>query len=44
MLQQGDAVLEILNVIKQEKPDFVILGTKGASGFKEVFLGTMPTS
>lgn len=41
VLQQGDPVIEILNVIKQDKPDFVIMGTRGASGFKEIFLGTI---
>lgn len=41
VLRQGDAVLEILDTIKEDKPDFVIMGTRGASGFKEVFLGTV---
>lgn len=41
VLQQGDPVVEILNAIKQDKPDFVIMGTRGASGLKEVFLGTI---
>ena len=41
VLRQGDAVLEIVDTIKEDKPDFVVMGTRGASGFKEVFLGTI---
>ena len=41
VLRQGEAVLEILDTIKEDKPDFVVMGTRGASGFKEVFLGTI---
>lgn len=41
VLQQGDAKIEILNAARHEKPDFIIIGTKGASGLKEVFLGTI---
>jgi nucleotide-binding universal stress UspA family protein len=41
VLQQGNAETEIVKAIKNEKPDYIIMGTKGASGFKEVFLGTL---
>ncbi len=41
ILVQGDTVQEILRASKQEGPDFIIMGTKGATGLKEVFLGTV---
>jgi len=41
VLQEGNAVIEILNASIKEKADFIVMGTKGASGFKEVFLGTV---
>lgn len=41
ILVQGDTVQEILRVSKEEEPDFIIMGTKGATGLQEVFLGTV---
>ena len=41
LLKEGDTVLEILREAKEGSYDFVITGTKGATGLKEVFLGTI---
>ncbi|MFT3796464.1 universal stress protein [Flavobacterium sp.] len=41
ILKQGDAVNEILDVAEKEKTDMIVMGTTGASGVKEVFLGTV---
>lgn len=41
ILQEGKPVVPtILKVVEQEKPDLIIMGTTGARGFKEVFLGS----
>lgn len=41
VLKQGDTQNSILEVALDEKADFIVMGTKGASGLKEVFLGTL---
>lgn len=41
MLERGDTVTEILKTISNERPDIVVIGTKGATGLKEVFLGSV---
>lgn len=41
VLKQGDTEEMILDMANVEKVDFIIMGTKGASGLKEVFLGTL---
>lgn len=40
-LLEGDLVFNILETIKKENIDLVVMGTKGASGLEEVFLGTV---
>lgn len=40
ILMDGDLVYNIKKVIKQENIDFVIMGTKGASGWLDSFIGT----
>jgi nucleotide-binding universal stress UspA family protein len=37
----GDAVDEIIDNIKRHKADYIIMGTSGASGLKESFIGTV---
>lgn len=41
VLQQGNPKEAILAAAKYEQPDYIVIGTKGASGLKEVFLGTI---
>lgn len=40
ILKHGDLIWSISNVVKQEAIDYVVMGTKGASGLKETFLGS----
>jgi nucleotide-binding universal stress UspA family protein len=40
VLLNGDLVNTILKIVKDELVDYVVMGTKGASGIKEKFLGT----
>lgn len=40
ILEQGDLILIIKSLVKKEKIDLIVLGTNGASGLKEMFLGT----
>jgi nucleotide-binding universal stress UspA family protein len=40
MLLDGDLLYNIKEIIKKEKIDFVVMGTSGASGWKEIFIGT----
>lgn len=42
--REGLTVDTILDTIKKKKPDMVIMGTKGASGIKEVFMGSNTAS
>jgi nucleotide-binding universal stress UspA family protein len=40
ILMDGDLMYTIKEVIQKEPIDFVVMGTSGASGWKELFLGT----
>ena len=40
MLMDGDLMYNVKEIIKKENIDFVVMGTSGASGWKEMFLGT----
>jgi len=40
ILKHGDLIWTIKKVTKEEKIDYVVMGTKGASGLKETFLGS----
>ncbi|RZJ70756.1 universal stress protein [Flavobacterium sp.] len=40
VLLDGDLVNSILQIVKTDNIDYVVMGTKGASGVKETFLGT----
>lgn len=44
VLVEGDLVYNILHFAKAENVDYVVLGTHGASGMKEVFLGSTAAS
>ena len=41
MLERGNAVDEIVKSALRENADMIIMGTKGATGLKEIFLGTV---
>jgi nucleotide-binding universal stress UspA family protein len=41
VLQQGDTEKTILKVASEEKAEYIVMGTKGASGLREVFLGSI---
>ncbi|MEM0542751.1 universal stress protein [Flavobacterium sp. j3] len=40
ILMDGDLIYNIKKVVKQENIDFVVMGTKGAEGWLDSFLGT----
>lgn len=40
ILKHGDLIWTIKNVVKEENIDYVVMGTKGATGLKETFLGS----
>lgn len=40
VLKHGDLIYGIQELMKEESFDFIIMGTKGASGLKEIFLGS----
>lgn len=40
VLKHGDLIWTIKEVVNQEHIDYVVMGTKGASGLKETFLGS----
>jgi nucleotide-binding universal stress UspA family protein len=40
MILDGDLLFNIKEIIKKDKIDYVVMGTSGASGWKEAFLGT----
>ena len=44
VLLSGDLVANILQIVESEYIDFVIMGTSGATGFKEMFLGSNTAS
>lgn len=39
----GNLIEEVQKITKHENIDFIVMGTKGASGLKETFLGTVAT-
>ena len=41
VLEDGDTIPSILKFAKKENPDLIIMGTTGASGLKEVFVGSV---
>lgn len=41
MLEKGEVVETILGVQVTERIDYIIMGTKGASGLKEIFIGSV---
>lgn len=43
VLIQGYLVSEVVKLSKKENVDFIVMGTKGATHFREVFLGTVTT-
>lgn len=44
VLLQGDLVSNVVELVKTENIDYVVMGTHGASGLKEVFLGSSTAS
>ena len=40
MIRDGDLMYNIKEIIKKDKIDYVVMGTSGATGWKEAFLGT----
>jgi nucleotide-binding universal stress UspA family protein len=44
IMMDGELVYSIKNVIKQENIDFVVMGTNGASGWLDSFIGTNTAS
>jgi len=43
VLMQGSLVAEVLKISKEENIDFIVLGTKGATHLRQIFLGTTLT-
>lgn len=43
-LKDGDLITNIKEVIKEDKIDYVVMGTSGASGWESFFIGTNATS
>lgn len=43
VLMQGNLITEVLKISKDENIDFIVLGTKGATHLKQIFLGTTLT-
>lgn len=41
ILERGDIVPGILEIAEKEQVDFIVMGTTGATGLKETFLGTV---
>jgi len=41
ILQSGEVVADILATAEKERVDFIVMGTTGATGLKEVFLGSV---
>jgi nucleotide-binding universal stress UspA family protein len=40
MIMDGDLIYNIKEIIKNDSIDFVVMGTSGATGWKEMFIGT----
>ncbi|MBW4360479.1 universal stress protein [Flavobacterium taihuense] len=43
VLLQGNLVDEVIKISKKENIDFIVLGTKGVTHLREIFLGTIAT-
>jgi len=41
VLEDGETIPSILRIAKKENPDLIIMGTTGASGLKEIFIGSL---
>ncbi len=41
IMQEGEAVFNILRVAKREQPDLIVMGTTGATGLKKIFFGSV---
>ena len=41
MLKEGSTVSTICRIAKEEDVDFIVMGTKGATGLREIFLGSV---
>jgi len=41
LLKEGSTVSTICHMAKQEDVDFIVMGTKGATGLREIFLGSV---
>ncbi len=41
VMQEGSPISTIVRVAKNEKADLIIMGTKGATGLREIFLGSV---
>ncbi len=41
VMQEGEAIYNILRIAKKEEPDMIVMGTTGASGLKKIFLGSV---
>lgn len=41
LMAEGITVPKIIDIAKKEKADYIVMGTTGASGLKEVFLGSV---
>ncbi len=41
MLKEGSTMSRICRIAKQEDVDFIVMGTKGSTGLKEIFLGSV---
>ena len=41
LMAEGEAVYTITEAAKKESIDYIVMGTKGATGLKEVFLGSV---
>ena len=41
ILEEGDTVSTILDVAKKQESGMIVLGTKGASGLKKIFIGSV---
>jgi nucleotide-binding universal stress UspA family protein len=41
VLLEGDLVQSILDTIEKDQIDYVVMGTKGASGLEEIFMGSV---
>ena len=44
VLLQGDLVTNVINMTKEQHIDYVVMGTEGATGLKEFFIGTATAS